>query len=104
MRLVRETGKPIVQVARDLGSMRALGSWLMLTGTRRDGGDRAPWPGGPGDGALFRARYGRAPDGLEQLQLVPDNRDALANMAGELAEIADRIPILLTHPAGLLTR
>lgn len=28
VRLVRETGKPIVQVARDLGSMRALGSWV----------------------------------------------------------------------------
>ena len=33
VRLVRETGKPIAQVARDLGvNAGTLGNWVMLTG------------------------------------------------------------------------
>jgi transposase len=40
VRLVRETGKPIAQVARDLGvNEGTLGNWVMLDRRRRDGGD-----------------------------------------------------------------
>ena len=36
MRLVRETGKPIAQVARDLGiNSGTLGNWVTLTGPGR---------------------------------------------------------------------
>ena len=40
MRLVRETGRPITQVARDLGiSEGTLGSWVNADWRRRDGGE-----------------------------------------------------------------
>jgi len=40
VRLVRETGKPIAQVARDLGiSEGTLGNWVNSDRRRRDGGD-----------------------------------------------------------------
>ena len=40
VRLVRETGKPIAQVARDLGiNEGTLGNWVMADRRRRDGGD-----------------------------------------------------------------
>ena len=40
VRLVRETGKPIAQVARDLGvNEGTLGNWVALDRRRRDGGD-----------------------------------------------------------------
>ena len=40
MRLVRETGKPIAQVARDLGvNEGTLGNWVNADRRRRDGGD-----------------------------------------------------------------
>jgi transposase len=40
VRLVRETGKPIAQVARDLGiNEGTLGNWVNTDRRRRDGGD-----------------------------------------------------------------
>ena len=40
VRLVRETGKPIAQVARDLGvNEGTLGNWVAADRRRRDGGD-----------------------------------------------------------------
>jgi transposase len=40
VRLVRETGKPIAQVARELGvNEGTLGNWVMAGRRRRDGGD-----------------------------------------------------------------
>jgi transposase len=40
VRLVRETGKPIAQVARDLGiNAGTLGNWVEADRRRRDGGD-----------------------------------------------------------------
>jgi transposase len=40
VRLVRETGKPIAQVARDLGIHEGtLGNWVERDRRRRDGGD-----------------------------------------------------------------
>jgi len=40
VRLVRETGKPIAQVARDLGiNEGTLGNWVNADQRRRDGGD-----------------------------------------------------------------
>ncbi len=40
VRIVRETGKPIAQVARDLGiSDGTLGNWVRLDERERDGGD-----------------------------------------------------------------
>ena len=40
VRLVRETGKPIAQVARDLGiNEGTLGNWVSTDRRRRDGGD-----------------------------------------------------------------
>jgi transposase len=40
VRLVRETGKPIAQVARDLGiNEGTLGNWVDHDRRRRDGGD-----------------------------------------------------------------
>jgi transposase len=40
VRLVRETGKPIAQVARDLGlNEGTLGNWVGADRRRRDGGD-----------------------------------------------------------------
>ncbi len=40
MRLVRETGKPIARVARDLGiNDGTLGNWVNADRRRRDGGD-----------------------------------------------------------------
>ena len=42
VRLVRETGKPIAQVARDLGvNEGTLGNWVSVDRRRRDGGDGA---------------------------------------------------------------
>ena len=43
VRLVRETGKPIAQVARDLGiNAGTLGNWVDADRRRREGGDRQP--------------------------------------------------------------
>jgi transposase len=40
VRIVRETGKPIAQVARDLGiNAGTLGNWVMLDRQRRENGD-----------------------------------------------------------------
>jgi transposase len=40
VRIVRETGKPVAQVARDLGiNAGTLGSWVMLDHKRRENGD-----------------------------------------------------------------
>ena len=40
VRLVRETGKPIAQIARDLGvNEGTLGNWVNADRRRRDGGD-----------------------------------------------------------------
>jgi transposase len=40
VRLVRETGKPIAQVARDLGvNEGTLGNWVNVDRRRREGGD-----------------------------------------------------------------
>ena len=40
VRLVRETGKPVAQVARDLGvNEGTLGNWVNSDRRRRDGGD-----------------------------------------------------------------
>jgi transposase len=40
VRLARETGKPIAQVARDLGvNEGTLGNWVNTDRRRRDGGD-----------------------------------------------------------------
>src|SRR5436309_16024248 len=40
VRLVRETGKPMAQVARDLGiNEGTLGNWVNADRRRRDGGD-----------------------------------------------------------------
>ena len=40
VRLVRETGKPIAQVARDLGiNAGTLGNWVEADRRRREGGD-----------------------------------------------------------------
>jgi transposase len=40
VRLIRETGKPIAQVARDLGvNEGTLGNWVSADRRRRDGGD-----------------------------------------------------------------
>ena len=40
VRLVRETGKPVAQVARDLGvNEGTLGNWVNADRRRRDGGD-----------------------------------------------------------------
>ena len=42
VRLVRETGKPVAQVARDLGiNEGTLGNWVSTDRRRRDGGDGA---------------------------------------------------------------
>jgi transposase len=42
VRLVRETGKPIAQVARDLGvNEGTLGNWVALDRQRREAGDGA---------------------------------------------------------------
>ena len=53
VRIVRETGKPIAQVARELGvNEGTLGNWVMLDRRRRDTGNGAlgrtsgpSWPG-----------------------------------------------------------
>ena len=62
VRLVRETGKPIAQVARDLGiNEGTLGNWVMLTGAA-----------------------GRA----GTVQLSEDERAELARLRKENAELA----------------
>ena len=66
VRLVRETGKPIAQVARDLGiNEGTLGNWVGADRRRRDGGDgqlsRAPAVAQRQPGEFARAI--RVPDG-----------------------------------------
>ena len=42
VRIVRETGKPVAQVARALGAKEGtLGNWVMLDRKRRESGDGA---------------------------------------------------------------
>jgi transposase len=42
VRIVRETGKPVAQVARELGvNEGTLGNWVALDRRRRENGDRA---------------------------------------------------------------
>jgi transposase len=42
VRIVRETGKPVAQVARELGvNEGTLGNWVTLDRERRENGDRA---------------------------------------------------------------
>src|SRR5262249_6997191 len=49
VRLVRETGKPVAQVARDLGvNEGTLGNWVNADRRRRDGSGGAPGEGGAG--------------------------------------------------------
>ena len=63
VRIVRETGKPIAQVARDLGvNEGTLGNWVTLDRKRRENG---------GDG-----------------QLGEDERAELARLRREVAELA----------------
>ena len=67
VRLVRETGKPIAQVARDLGiNAGTLGNWVNAERDRRDG-----------DGALSE-----------------DERAELARLRKENAELAMRCDVL----------
>jgi transposase len=62
VRIVRETGKPVAQVARDLGiNAGTLGNWVMLDHKRRENGD-----GG---------------------QLGEDERAELARLRREIAEL-----------------
>jgi len=60
-------------------------------------------PDDPGHSGIIKPpRPGQA--GLQQLQLVPGDGDALSDMCGEPAHLTDRVPVLLTffwraHPA-----
>ncbi len=68
VRLVRETGKPIVQVARDLGiNEGTLGNWVALDRQRRDG---------------------------EGGQLDEDGRAELVRLRREVAELRMRCDVL----------
>ena len=68
VRLVRETGKPIAQVARDLGvSEGTLGNWVNADRRRREGGDG---------------------------QLSEDERAELARLRKENAELQMRCDVL----------
>ncbi len=68
MRLVRETGKPIAQVARDLGvNEGTLGNWVNADRRRRDGGNG---------------------------ELTEDERAELARLRKENAELAMRCDVL----------
>jgi transposase len=69
VRLVRETGKPVAQVARDPGVNEGTpGNWVMLDRRRREGG---------GDGSLSE-----------------DERAGLARLRRENAELAARCDVL----------
>src|SRR6201995_2574683 len=68
VRLVRETGKPVAQVARDLGGNEGtLGNWVNADRRRRDGGDG---------------------------QLSEDERAELVRLRRENAELAMRCDVL----------
>jgi transposase len=68
VRLVRETGKPIAQVARDLGvNEGTLGNWVNADRRRRDGGNG---------------------------ELTEDERAELARLRKENAELAMRCGVL----------
>ena len=68
VRLVRETGKPIAQVARDLGvNEGTLGNWVNADRRRRDGGNG---------------------------ELTEDERAELARLRKENAELAMRCDVL----------
>jgi transposase len=68
VRLARETGKPIAQVARDLGvNEGTLGSWVNADRRRRDGGNG---------------------------ELSEDERAELARLRKENAELAMRCDVL----------
>jgi transposase len=68
VRLVRETGKPIAQVARDLGvNEGTLGNWVSADRRRRDGGNG---------------------------ELTEDERAELARLRKENAELAMRCDVL----------
>ncbi len=68
VRLVRETGKPIARVARDLGvSEGTLGNWVNAGRRRRDGGNG---------------------------ELTEDERAELARLRKENAELAMRCDVL----------
>jgi transposase len=68
VRLVRETGKPIARVARDLGvNEGTLGNWVSADRRRRDGGNG---------------------------ELTEDERAELARLRKENAELAMRCDVL----------
>jgi transposase len=68
VRLVRETGKPVAQVARDLGvNEGTLGNWVNADRRRREGGDG---------------------------QLSEDERAELVRLRRENAELAMRCDVL----------
>jgi transposase len=68
VRLVRETGKPVAQVARDLGvNEGTLGNWVNADRRRRDGGNG---------------------------ELSEDERAELARLRKENAELAMRCDVL----------
>ena len=59
VRLVRETGKPIAQVARELGiNEGTLGNWVGADRRRRDGGD---WSWARTSGRSWSGCAGRTP-------------------------------------------
>ncbi len=63
VRLVRETGKPVAQVARELGvNEGTLGSWVALGRQRRETGSGALGAGGRAE--LARLRRGAAEPGM----------------------------------------
>jgi transposase len=79
VRLVRETGKPIAQVARDLGiNEGTLGNWVNTDRRRRDGGDRQLSE----DERAELVRLPRLKQGLRRVQ-APHQRSPVRAHLGE---------------------